>query len=682
MSDSLCVSTIRCLSADMVDAANSGHPGMPLGMAPAAHVLFSRGHISFDASNPGYLNRDRFVLSNGHGCALLYSMLHLCGYNVTMEDLKKFRQLDSKTPGHPECFDTPGVEVTTGPLGQGIGNAVGIAAAAENLGARFKLASGKPLVDHYTYVFCGDGCLMEGVALEAISLAGHLGLGKLIILYDDNGITIDGSTKLSFTEDVRKRAEACGWHTSVVMNGDEDLDAIHNAIVEAKNVSGKPSLISLKTTIGYASPLAGQHKVHGAPLGKDNTKKLKKTLGFDEEKSFVVPEEVYAAYRKVAEAGKQRAAEWQAEVQRTLDANSDGLQDLRSILNPNWEALTKQVEAALPKWSTNDKPVATRKASERCLECIMPCLPQMVGGSADLTPSNLTFVPGAKDFQKESYDGRYFRFGVREHAMAAFANGVSAYGNNTLIPYVGTFLNFIGYALGSVRLSALSHHHVVYVATHDSIGLGEDGPTHQPIEIVAALRATPNMLMFRPADANETAGSYFQAVMVNQHYPSVLALSRQEVPILEGSSAGKVALGAYVLNTFGGAADAKPTVILAGTGTEVSLCVDAAKALASEGFVVRVVSMPSWELFERQSLEYRGSVFLAGVPVVACEALSTFGWSKYSHAQVGMVTFGASGPFKDVYKKFGITAENVAAKARRVVEVYKTTAPVLVHADL
>ncbi|KAI9252396.1 transketolase [Phascolomyces articulosus] len=657
------INTVRVLAADVVRGANSGHPGAPMGCAPMAHVLFGK-EMTFNPKNPKFINRDRFVLSNGHGCALHYIYLHLLGYDVSMEDLKQFRQVGSKTPGHPEAHDTPGIEVTTGPLGQGISNAVGLAAAEAQLAATYN-RPGFELFNNYTYTILGDGCLQEGVSAEAASLAGHWKLGKLIALYDDNEITIDGSTEVSFTEDVLKRFESYGWHTLSVADGDNDVEGIAAAVAAAKAVTDKPTIIKVKTTIGYGSLLQGEEKCHGAPLTVDDIKQVKEKFGFNPEESYAVPKEVYEFYGARAAAGAAAEVEWNALLEKYVQQfPTEGAELKRRLAGQ----LPEGWEAALPRFTPADKAVATRKLSEGVLTALADKVPELLGGSADLTGSNLTRWKQAVDFQHPStglgeYSGRYFRYGVREHAMFAIMNGLAAYGVN-IVPYAGTFLNFLTYGWGATRLSALTHLRVIYVMTHDSIGLGEDGPTHQPIEVLALTRATPNILTFRPADGNETSGTYLVALS-DASRPSVVALSRQNLPQLEGSSVEAVAKGAYVLQD---AADAKVAFIA--TGSEVSLAVDAAKLLAEQGVPARVVSMPCSELFDEQSVEYRKSVLPAGLPVVSVEALGTFGWEKYSHAQVGMTSFGASGPAGQLYKKFGITAEAAAAKAQAVIAHY------------
>lgn len=656
-----CINTIRLLAVDMVAAANLGHPGAPMGLAPAAHIVF--GQMKFNPKNPDWLNRDRFVLLNGHACALLYLMLYLTGYDFLLEDIKHFRQLDSKTPGHPE-FELPGVEVTTGPLGQGILNAVGLAIAQKAIAARYN-KPGFTLSDNYTYCFFGDGCMMEGVASEAMSLAGHLQLDNIIAFYDDNHITIDGDIKVAFTEDVTGRLEAYGWHVIWVKGGDLDYEGIAKAIEEAKKIN-KPVVIRLTTVIGFGSLQQGTHGVHGAPLKKDDIKQLKDKWGFDDTKTFQVDDDVADFYHGYASAGAKAEEEWNtlfALYQKEFpELGAELARRLSGKLPTDWEKL-------LPTYTPADKAIALRKLLEIALEHIFDALPELIGGSADLTGSNLTRTSDAVDFQPEStglglYAGRYVRYGVREHGMGAIMNGISAYGAN-FKPYGGTFLNFVLYAAGAVRLSALSGHPVVWVATHDLIGLGEDGPTHQPIETLAHFRALPNMMVWRPADGNETLAAYIRA-LDSKHTPSIIALSRQNLPQLEGSSVEKALKGGYTLVE----AD-KPQLILISTGSEVGIAVDTAKLLGLEGISVGVVSLPDHHTFDQQSFEYRKLVLPDGVPILSIEVMSTSGWSKYSHAQFGINTFGASGPYLQVYKKFGFDPEQLAAKGKQVIDYYK-----------
>ncbi|QLG70274.1 hypothetical protein HG535_0A02120 [Zygotorulaspora mrakii] len=661
--DRLAISTMRLLAVDAVSKANSGHPGAPLGMAPAAHVLLR--NMRMNPKNPGWINRDRFVLSNGHACALLYSMLHLTGYDFSIEDLKSFRQLHSKTPGHPE-FELPGVEVTTGPLGQGVCNAVGIAIAQANFAATYN----KPeftLSDSYTYVFLGDGCLQEGVSSEASSLAGHLQLGNLVAIYDDNKITIDGDTKVSFDEDVLKRYEAYGWEVLTVNKGDDDLASIDAAIKQAQKSKDKPTIIKLTTIIGYGSLNEGSHSVHGSPLKADDVKQLKKKFGFDPEQSFVVPQEVYDFYQKsVAQPGAELNAKWDqlfsSFQKRYPEVGKELVRRLSGKLPENWDE-------KLPRYTPKDSAVATRKLSEMVFEDIYAELPELIGGSADLTPSNLTRWNEAVDFQPTNsgignYAGRYIRYGIREHGMGAIMNGISAFGANYK-PYGGTFLNFVSYAAGAVRLSALSGHPVIWVATHDSIGLGEDGPTHQPIETLAHFRALPNTSVWRPADGNEVSAAY-KSALESKHTPHIIALSRQNLPQLKGSTVENALKGGYVLQEV-----SNPDIILIGTGSEVSLCVEAAQLLAAKNIKTRIVSMPDTLTFDKQPTEYRLSVLPDRVPIMSVEVLSTAGWSKYAHQSFGLHTFGASGKASDVFKYFDFVPEGVASRAEKTIAFYK-----------
>lgn len=665
---------IRCLAADTVQSANSGHPGAPMGMAPAANVLFSQV-LSFDPSTPDWPNRDRFVLSNGHASALIYSMLHLSGYKLSLDDLKKFRQLNSKTPGHPERGHTPGVEVTTGPLGQGLANGVGLAIAEAHLRAAFRKPGFEDICSHFTFVFCGDGCLMEGVALEAMSLAGHLGLGRLIVVYDDNKITIDGSTALAFTEDVPAKARACGWRTAVVADGDRDHAGILAALLEAKALGdseGKPTLISLRTTIGYGSKLQGTEKVHGAPLGAAEIARVKSDAVFSRPSgaaSFAVEPAVYAHFAANAQRGAARRQAWAASLARYAAAHPALAADFTARFSPSGGVPDfATLVSWLPTNAKDGKPIATRKASENAMAVLLAKLPSLLGGSADLTHSNLTRPAGVKnlsDFQRETPAGRVLRYGVREHAMAAAMNGLDAHGG--VVAYGATFLNFIGYALGAVRLSAMSGHGVIYVATHDSIGLGEDGPTHQPVELLSTLRCTPNLHAFRPADQTETSAAWALAVTLRAT-PSVLCLSRGLLPPLAGTSAAGVAKGGYVVAE---ASAAVPLAVLVGTGSELHIAVAAKALLEAGGVPTRVVSMPCTSLFDAQPLAYRRSVFPAGAAVVAVEAYMALGWERYAHAHVGMASFGASAPDTVLYKHFGITPERVAAKAKAVLGHFK-----------
>ncbi|MCJ1410299.1 Transketolase [Ptychographa xylographoides] len=662
--DTLAINTIRLLAVDATIAANSGHPGAPMGMAPAAHVLFNK-FMQFNPKNPNWLNRDRFVLSNGHACMLQYALLHLFGYSLTMDDLKAFRQIDSNTPGHPEAQSATGIEVTTGPLGQGFANAVGLAIAEAKTAAEFN-KPGFELVNNHTYCFFGDGCAMEGIASEAASTAGHLQLGNLIMIYDDNHISIDGDTNCAFTEDVMKRFEAYGWHVQHVEKGDDDLEAIEAAIAKAKDVKNKPSMIKLTTTIGFGSKLQGTGGVHGNPLKTDDAAAVKEKFGFDPKESFVVPQKVYDMYHAHASEGAAKEQEWNKMFekygQEYEKEHADLVRRLSGKLPEGWQK-------SLPTYKPGDKPVASRKLSEAVLEAIHEAVPDLIGGSADLTGSNNTRWKKAVDFQPPStgigeWSGRYIRYGVREHAMAGIMNGIAAYG--TLIPYGGTFLNFVSYAAGSVRLSSLSHCRVIYVATHDSIGLGQDGPTHQPIETLAHFRALPNMMVWRPADGNETSAAYYMA-LTSKSTPSILALTRQDLPQLENSTLENGIKGGYV------AVEAeKADITLISTGSEVSICIEAIKYLKdNHQLTARLVSMPCFEVFDAQDKEYRLKCIPDGIPALSVEVMSTLGWERYSHEQFGLNRFGASGTYTDVYEKFEFTPEGISKRAVATVDFYK-----------
>jgi transketolase len=658
--DTLSINAIRFLAVDAVQKANSGHPGLPMGAAPMAYVLFNQ-FMRFNPKNPKWFNRDRFILSAGHGSMLQYALLYLMGYDsVSIEDIKQFRQWGSKTPGHPENFETPGVEVTTGPLGQGIANAVGFALAEAHLAATFNKADAQ-IVDHYTYVILGDGCNMEGISGEAASIAGHWGLGKLIALYDDNHISIDGSTDVAFTEDVSQRFESYGWHVLHVKDGNTDLAAIAQAIEDAKAVTDKPTMIKVTTTIGFGSPKkAGTAGVHGAALGLDEVEATRKNLGWDYE-PFVVPQEVLDHTHKAIERGASYEAEWQqafAQYKTKYPTEAATLERyLSGSLPDGWESV-------LTTYTPEDKALPTRKYSEICLNQLATVLPELIGGSADLTHSNLTEIKISGDFQKGQYQNRNVHFGVREHAMGAICNGIALH-TSGLIPYGATFLIFTDYMRAAIRLSALSEAGVIWVMTHDSIGQGEDGPTHQPIETIASLRAIPNLTVIRPADGTETSGAYKIAIEnAKANKPTLLAFTRQNVPNLAGASIEGVAKGAYTIVD----AQGTPDLILIGTGSEVSLCVTAAEKLASEGKKVRVVSMPSWELFEAQDAAYKESVFPKAVTKrLSVEAGCSMGWHKYVGTEgdtVSIDRFGASAPGGTCMEKFGFSADNVLAKAK------------------
>jgi transketolase len=658
--DARCINAIRFLSADAVENANSGHPGMPMGAAAMAYVLWSR-HLRHNPKDPGWINRDRFVLSAGHGSMLLYSLLHLTGYELPMEELKNFRQWGSKTPGHPENFLTDGVETTTGPLGQGFATGVGMAIAEQYLAAHLN-RPGYDVVDHYTYAIVSDGDLMEGIASEAASLAGHLGLGKMIYLYDDNEISIDGSTELAFTEDVEKRFKAYGWHVQSVSDGN-DLEAIHQAILEAKQVSGRPSIISVRTTIGYGAPgKEGTAAAHGEPLGQKELTAAKERLGWPVDQPFFVPDEVYEAMRSAITKGAHLQNAWSGMVDEYAAEHTEAAGTLRTWFSGE---LPEGWDADLPAFKPGEK-VATRAVSGKVLGAIVPRVQNLIGGSADLTPSNKTDVKGRSDFQRDSRDGGYLRFGVREHGMAAASNGITLHGG--LRAYCGTFLIFSDYLRPSLRLSALMKTPVIYVFTHDSIGLGEDGPTHQPVEHTMALRCIPNLVVFRPADAVETVEAW-RVAMSQATTPVALLLTRQNVPTFDRAAFGTtadVARGAYILSDSNGT----PELILIGTGSEVQHLVDAAETLRAEGTRVRVVSMPSWELFEKQPDAYRESVLPSSVTRrITMEAGITLGWERYaglSGRTLGLNRFGSSAPAEVLMEKFGFTAGRVLEVAREL----------------
>jgi len=657
----LAANTLRFLAMDAVEKAKSGHPGMPMGMADIATVLWSR-YLRFNPRHPDWLNRDRFVLSNGHGSMLLYGLLHLTGYDLSMGDLEAFRQLGSKTPGHPEAGHTPGVEVTTGPLGQGISNAVGMALAERWLAARFN-RRGNEIIDHHTYVFCGDGDLEEGVSHEACSLAGHLGLGRLIVFYDDNHITIDGETRLSFSEDIPKRFAAYGWHTQRVDG--HDPAAIAVAIDKALAQKRKPSLIACRTVIGWGAPTkAGKESTHGSPLGAEEIAGTRKALGWDYP-PFEVPSAAAAFWREAGARGEATERDWNERLDAYCKDFADRGRELVRIIEGRpstaWEAPLQALQA---QWLAQPPDAdATRSSSGKVLEAFALEHPDIIGGSADLTPSNNTRVKGSEEIQPGKFSGKYIHYGIREHGMGAIMNGLARHGG--VLPYAGTFLTFSDYMRGSVRLAALTGTQVIYVWTHDSIGLGEDGPTHQPVEHYAALRAMPNLRVFRPADARETVECWMEALR-HTTGPSALLLTRQKVPTLEGTGKGGAAKGGYVLAD---APDGLPLrVLLLGTGSELHLAVQAREALAKEGIGARVVSLPSWELFEAQSAAYHEQVLPAAVQArVAVEAGVRLGWDRWigsTGAMVGMTTFGGSAPAGELYKHFGITAKAVAQAAK------------------
>ncbi len=663
--EELCINSIRFLAVDAVEKAKSGHPGLPMGAAPMAFVIWDR-FMRYNPKNPKWFNRDRFVLSAGHGSMLQYALLYLTGFDsVSIEDIKQFRQWGSSTPGHPENFVTPGIEVTTGPLGQGIANGVGLALAEAHLAAKYNKPDAK-IVDHYTYVILGDGCNMEGVSGEACSFAGHQGLGKLIALYDDNHISIDGSTDIAFTEDVSKRFEAYGWHVLHVENGNTDLEAIAKAIETAKSVTDKPTMIKVTTIIGYGSPnKQNTGGIHGTALGADEIKLTRENLGWSHE-PFEIPADAFKHMQKAIERGAGYEGDWSKVFG---DYKAKYPQDAAEFERYISGKLADGWDKVLPSYRPEDQGLPTRKHSEVCLNKLAPVVPELIGGSADLTHSNLTEIKGFGDFQKGAYQNRNVHFGVREHGMGAICNGISLHGSG-LVPYGATFLIFTDYMRAAIRLSALSEVGVIWVMTHDSIGQGEDGPTHQPIETLASLRAIPNLTVIRPADGNECSGAYKVAIEnAKQYKPTLMAFSRQALPNLAGSSIEKAGKGAYVLSC--GFAPEELDLILIGTGSEVQLCVGAAEILKAEGKKVRVVSMPSWELFEAQDAAYQESV----LPKVAAKRLSveagvSFGWHKYVGADGDMVSidrFGASAPGNVCLEKFGFSVDNVLAKAKAVI---------------
>ena len=644
--------TIRGLSVDGVAAANSGHPGMPLGMADVCAVLWSE-HMNFNPKNPKWLNRDRFILSAGHGSMLIYSLLHLYGYDLSMDDLKAFRQWGSKTPGHPENFVTAGVETTTGPLGQGVANAVGFALAEASLAARYN-REGSEIIDHYTYVVAGDGCLQEGISHEACSFAGHNKLGKLIMLYDSNNITIDGPTHISFTEDTRKRFEAYGWQ--VLEIDGHDYDQINAAIAEAKKEKSKPSIIICKTIIGFGSPnRAGTSKAHGEPFPAEEIELMKEKLGLPKDKSFFVPNEISDLRAKTQEKGENLENQWNELWENYKNKNQEAAKELENSIKGE---ISKEA-LDIPQFSS-EKAIATRSASGAVLNHIAKYIPQLMGGSADLTPSNNTLPAGEESFSPENPKGRYIRYGVREHGMAAIMNGMALHGG--VLPYSGTFFVFSDYMRPAMRMSALMEQQVVYVFTHDSIGLGEDGPTHQPEAHLWAYRTIPNMTVIRPMDANETAEAW-KSALKNKKGPTCLVLTRQNLPVYDRAGLGwakseEAQKGGYVL-----CEDKDFEAIIIATGSEVELAVEAKAKLDEQGVKVRIVSMPSTNIFDEQSQEYKESVLPKNIlKRVAVEAGVTLGWYKYVGLEgrvIGLDRFGASAPYKTLYKEFGITTDAI-----------------------
>ncbi|MEJ2656044.1 MAG: transketolase [Desulfobacterales bacterium] len=653
--DDSCINTIRALSMDAIQKANSGHPGAPMGLAPAAYVLWTRV-MKHNPLNPGWLDRDRFILSAGHASMLLYSLLHLSGYAVTLDDIKNFRQWGSKTPGHPEFGHTPGVETTTGPLGQGFANAVGMAMAERHLAARFN-RPGHEIVDHYTYMICGDGDMMEGISSEAASLAGHLGLGKLICIYDDNHISIEGPTEITFTEDVALRFKAYRWHILNVDDGN-DIHAVYDAVMAAKAQTRQPSLIVLRTYIACGSPnRQNTADAHGAPLGENEVCLTKRCLGIPEDALFYVPEAVSSHFRQCIDAGRTAEAEWQEKFldysKKYPDLTQKWVDAMSGFLTTGWDK-------DIPVFRASDGPMATRAASGKVLNAIAPNLPTLIGGSADLAPSNKTYLNEYPEFQKDAYDGRNIRFGVREHAMGGIMAGMFLH--HGLRPYGGTFLVFSDYLRPALRVAAIMKIPVIYVFTHDSIAVGEDGPTHQPVEHLASLRAIPGLTVIRPADATETALAWRQALNTTTG-PVALILSRQKLPVLTCSSIeNSLGKGAYVLEDC----DGKPDVILIGTGSEVHVILEAKARLVEKGVAARVVSMPSWELFEKAPQKYKDRVLLPEVPLrLAVEAGSPMGWCRYvgsDGAVIGIEGFGASAPGGIMMEKYGFTPKYVVER--------------------
>ena len=657
--DDLCINTIRMLAVDAVQKANSGHPGMPMGAAAMAYVLWPR-FLKHNPKNPHWPDRDRFVLSAGHGSMLLYSLLYLSGYDLSLEDLKSFRQWGSKTPGHPEYGHTPGVETTTGPLGQGFANGVGLAMAERFLAARYNRPDFS-IVDHYTYAIVSDGDLMEGVSHEAASLAGHLKLGKLIYLYDDNHISIEGSTDLAFTEDRLARFSAYGWQVQQVEDGN-DLKAIDQAIRQAQAETARPSLISVRSCIGCGSPNKQDTSgVHGEPLGQDEIRLTKENLGWPLEPAFHVPEEALALFRQAVTAGEKKEREWKTLFASYEKAYPEAAEEFNRIMAGK---LPEGWDEAIPTFPADPKGTASRVASGTVLNALAARVPHLLGGSADLAPSNKTMIKGSKDFAPENYAGRNIHFGVREHGMGSIMNGLALHGG--IIPYGGTFLIFSDYMRPPIRLAAMMGLKVIYVFTHDSIGLGEDGPTHQPIEQLAALRAIPNLTVIRPADANETAEAWRTALQIEEG-PVALILTRQNLPTLDRdlmTPADNLAYGAYVLQKI---LDNQPAVLLLASGSEVSIALEAGKRLEEKGVCSWIISLPSWELFEKQPREYRDRVLPPEVKTrVAIEAGRTMGWHRYvgdQGAVIGLDHFGASAPYQTLYEKFGLTVDHMVEKA-------------------
>ena len=676
--DQLCINSIRFLSTDAIQQANSGHPGAPMGAAPMAYMLWD-SFLKHNPRNPHWPDRDRFVLSAGHASMLLYSLLHLTGYDLSLDEIKDFRQWGSKTPGHPEYGLTPGVEVTTGPLGQGLSHAVGMAAAEAHMAARFNREDHE-IVNHHTYVLASDGDLMEGVASEACSLAGHLRLSKLTVLFDDNRISLAGSTSLCFTEDVAKRFEAYGWHVLLVDDGN-DLESIRSALEACHGENDRPSLIAVHTEIGYGSPSKqGSYKTHGSPLGREELRAAKVHLDWPPEPDFFLPDEAVAHFRQAVPKGEKREKDWNEAFRRYAKSYPELAEEFNRLQSGD---LPSGFEEVLPVFKTEDPPQPTRKTSETVLQTLADKVPELIGGSADLNPSCFTWLKEKGDFQAPSpacndlqgivggrwgYEGRNLHFGVREHAMGAFANGLSLHGGS--IPFTGTFLTFSDYMRPPIRLAALMGLQVIFVFTHDSIGVGEDGPTHQPIEQIMSLRTIPNLTVIRPADSNETVEAW-RTALNSRSGPTALIFSRQKLPVLDREKFAAdegPQKGAYVLWSSG---PESPRVILIATGSEVHPALAAAKILAAEGIGARVVSMPSWELFEQQDTTYRESVLPPDVQArISIEAGVTLGWARYTGSKglcIGLDHFGASAPASVLFEKFGLTAENIAEQAKKII---------------
>jgi transketolase len=677
--DELCINTLRMLSVDMIQEANSGHPGMPMGAAPMAYVLWTR-FLRYHPQNPSWPDRDRFVLSAGHGSALLYSLLHLTGYDLPLEEIRRFRQWGSKTPGHPEYGETPGVESTTGPLGQGFPNGIGMAIAERFLALRFN-RPGHTIVDHYTYSIVSDGDLMEGVASEAASLAGHLKLGKIIYLYDNNQITLSGETRLNFTEDVCKRFEAYGWHVQSVEDGN-DIEAISRAIIAARDEASRPSLISIRTHIGYGSPhKQDTFESHGSPLGPEEVIATKKNLGWPLEPKFYIPDEALSQFRKALDSGRNLETDWKTKLESYGKAYPECIAEWDQMMNAR---LPGGWDRDIPLFPPNPKGIATRVAGSQVMNMIAPYLPSLIGGSADLNPSTQTVLKDKGNFQcpgtgdekvKGSvigpwgYEGANISFGVREHGMGSIINGIALHGG--LLPFASTFLIFSDYMRPTIRLAALMKLHVIYIFTHDSIALGEDGPTHQPIEHLPSLRAIPGLTIIRPSDANETAVAWKMAIEQKDE-PVALIFTRQNVPVIDRdrfSPATGLTRGAYVLADC---AQAKPEIIIIATGSEVHPALEAYEKLGAEGVQARLVSMPSWEIFERQPEDYRHQVFPPEVTArISIEAGATHGWHKYVGLEgevIGIDRFGTSAPGAINLKNLGFTSENILTKARSLLK--------------